>query len=75
MRYFFHIRDGVGLIRDEEGMELPDIAAAHREALASARDVMLEDVKAAMSPVARWVEITDAQDRVLASIAVREIGH
>jgi hypothetical protein len=31
-RYFFDIRDGEELDQDEEGMELPDLDAAFREA-------------------------------------------
>jgi len=73
MRYFFHIRDGRGLIRDEEGTELPNIAAAHHEALGCARDLVLEDIKGAAAPIARWVEIADAQDRVFAPVSVLEV--
>ena len=45
MRYFFHIRDLDGRISDEEGSELPDMAAARDEARATARDLAMEDLK------------------------------
>ncbi len=32
-RYYFHIRDGNNLIRDEEGTELPSLEAARAEAI------------------------------------------
>ena len=32
-RYYFHIRDGNNLIRDEEGIELPSLEAARAEAI------------------------------------------
>ena len=35
-RYFFHLRDDEELIRDEEGADLPDLAAARKEAALSA---------------------------------------
>jgi hypothetical protein len=39
MRYFLHIEDGLERIVDEEGSELPDLAAAREEALVSARQL------------------------------------
>jgi len=39
-RYFFHIRDGDSLVLDEDGCELPNLAAAKREALQSAGDLL-----------------------------------
>jgi hypothetical protein len=41
-RYFFHIRDGRTLIRDEEGMECRTMAAVLDEARASLRDIASE---------------------------------
>src|SRR3569832_3033878 len=38
-RYFFHIRDPVGLIKDTEGLELPSVRRAIEEAEASARSI------------------------------------
>jgi uncharacterized protein DUF6894 len=38
-RYFFDIRDGEELIPDEEGMELPDLDAAFREAARSLAEI------------------------------------
>jgi hypothetical protein len=38
-RYFFDIRDGDELIADEEGMDLPDLEAAFREAARSLADI------------------------------------
>ena len=32
-RYFFHVRDGAGIARDSEGIELPDLDAARRTAV------------------------------------------
>jgi hypothetical protein len=38
-RYFFDIRDGEELIADEEGMDLPDLEAAFREAARSLAEI------------------------------------
>jgi len=37
-RFYFHIRTGDNLVRDDEGMECRDLRAACAEAHASARD-------------------------------------
>ena len=42
--YFFHIRDDDRLIRDEEGLDLPDISAARKEAALSARNMVAEAI-------------------------------
>jgi hypothetical protein len=38
-RYFFHIRDPAGMIRDTEGLELPSLRSAVIEADASAASI------------------------------------
>jgi hypothetical protein len=38
-RFFLHIDDGTQRIEDEEGSELPDLAAAREEALVAARQL------------------------------------
>ena len=38
-RYFFHARSDKGLTRDEEGVNLPDVEAAHAEALKAAEQM------------------------------------
>jgi uncharacterized heparinase superfamily protein len=37
--------NGLGLTRDEEGAELPDIDSARREAIRQARPIMAEEVR------------------------------
>lgn len=44
-QYYFDVRDSRGLVRDEEGMELPDRAQAEREAFLALVEMskLLED--------------------------------
>lgn len=42
--YYFHLHNGVGLIRDEEGRDLPDIDSARDEAIRGARALLADDV-------------------------------
>ena len=74
MRYFFHIRDLDGRIRDEEGSELPDMAAARREARATARDFASEDLKCGGPIIDRSIEIT-AGGAVIETVMVHDVTH
>ena len=58
----FNIRDSLGLIRDEEGSELGGITAARQEAVASAQDFAMDDLRysffadaSALSASAAWL--------------------
>ncbi|MDP9413319.1 MAG: hypothetical protein M3Q08_04345 [Pseudomonadota bacterium] len=46
MRYYFDVVDGHGTAEDEDGLELADAEAAREEALAGARGILAEEVKA-----------------------------
>lgn len=71
-RYYFHIRHGDELIRDEEGTDLPDPAAAHAEALASARDLALDEIRRHSRVDGRIIEIVSEFGDTIDSVAVRE---
>jgi hypothetical protein len=75
MRYFFHIRDGDRLVRDEEGTDLPNMDAARAEARASARDLMMEDLKSLRKKEKRWLEIANENGRVIETISIRDVLH
>ena len=40
--YYFHVRHGHGFVEDQEGIELPDVAAAYSEAVRSAVEFLAE---------------------------------
>ncbi len=65
--YQFHIRDQHGLILDEDGMELPNVLAALREAMRSA-DEFLNDASA---PTDMAFEITDEAGRLVLTLPIR----
>ena len=72
MRYFFHIRDCGTLISDDEGTELPDLAAARQEARATARDLAMEDLKCGQMVAERSIEIASV-DEVIEILTVHGI--
>ena len=75
MRYFFNVRDRQGLILDEEGTELRDLAAAQLEAFLSAQDFALEDIKCGGPVLLRQIEIADSDGRILGTMPVADIVH
>jgi hypothetical protein len=75
MRYFFHVHDILGVIRDDEGTELPDLAAARGEAWLSARDIAMEDIKRGGPVMVRRIVIEDDKGTVLGAMPVLDIVH
>lgn len=43
-KFYFHLREGGHVTRDEEGRELPDRRTAHAVAVMNARDIMCGEV-------------------------------
>jgi hypothetical protein len=67
-RYFFHIRDSGDLSRDREGQELVDLAAARREAVCAARELIGERILHGGTIDGRQIEIADETGAVLAVV-------
>ncbi len=65
--YQFHIRDQLGLILDEDGIELPDALAAAREAIQSASEFFAD----ASAPTDMVFEITDEAGRLVLTLPIR----
>jgi hypothetical protein len=45
-RFYLHIKDGTDLIRDQEGIDVPSAAHARAKALASARELWADAIRA-----------------------------
>ena len=57
-RFFFHLYDDT-VVRDEEGVELPDEEAAHANALASARDMACAEVSEGILDLRHRIAVVD----------------
>ncbi len=68
--YRFHIRDASGLIEDEEGIDLPDLASAFRQALHSAREFSAE----APPPADMLFEIADSTGRTVLTVPICDLA-
>ncbi len=64
-RFHLHIHDSGGLSRDEEGLELADLAAARFHALDGIRSMAGEEVRTGMLSLEGRIEITDGAGTVL----------
>lgn len=69
--YFLNIRDGDDLIEDPDGSNLPNIEAACREAIATARDILASKVRAGEVLDGQVFEITDESGVVRATLPLR----
>jgi hypothetical protein len=72
-RYYFHVRKGQHIFRDEEGQELPDSGAANREAINSIREIVGEKILHGGSLNSRTIEIADETGKVVETVSTREV--
>ncbi|MDB5697861.1 MAG: hypothetical protein JWN69_665 [Alphaproteobacteria bacterium] len=66
-RYFFHLFDDI-VLRDEEGIELPDIEAARSEAVRAARDIACQEVQNGKLSLHHRIEVEDEQGRPILTL-------
>ena len=66
--YRFNIHNSFGFIADEEGRELPDLAAARAEGLKGVRSLLAEDVLAGRLDLNGKLDIADEAGEILFTI-------
>jgi hypothetical protein len=71
-RYFFDVINGIGLVEDEEGQDLPGLPAARDVAIAGVRSIICADVAAGFIDLSGRVEVRDADRQPLVCIPFRE---
>lgn len=69
--YFFNIFDDEAAL-DEDGIELPDLAAARHEALEGARDLACEAIHNGHLNLDHYIEVADESGTRLLTITFRE---
>ena len=72
-RYYFHVREGSTLNRDEEGQELANAEAARREAISVNREMLGEKLLHGGSLDSRTVEIADETGHVVDVVNARDV--
>ncbi len=71
--FYFHLWAGDQLIRDEEGLDLPDVSAARHEAVESAREILAAAVRAGQAKVPDAFVILDEAGRTLDTVPLAEV--
>ena len=72
-RFYFNIRDGDALIEDPDGSDLRDLDVARTEALAAAREILANRLRANRILDGQRIEITDAAGDVLATVSLKDV--
>ena len=70
-RYFFNVYDDI-IAGDDEGLELPNEAAARLKALAGARDLIAEQVRHGYFVRSHWIDVANEDGEVLFTIRFGE---
>jgi hypothetical protein len=72
-RFYFHLRQGDQLLPDDEGVDLPDIAAAQREALTAAREIVTEAITSGKQTVPEAFVIADEAGLALDTVPLAAV--
>jgi hypothetical protein len=67
--YLFHVRGGPLETEDEEGIDLPDRAAAYQQALRGARSLIAAEVLEGRLPRAERIEVEDSDGLTILVLA------
>ena len=72
-RFYFNIREGKRLTRDEEGIDLPGLDAATREAEMSGREILADMLRDGTPLDGQAMEISSEEGRVLKHISLKSL--
>ena len=71
-RFYFHLSNDERVL-DEEGLELPSIAAARDAATMCARDILADEIRHGRLPLRETIEVTDAQGEPIFTLCFRDV--
>ena len=71
-RYFFNIGQGDEVLRDEEGVDLPNLDAVREEATEAARQIMSQRVLVGDAPDGQKFVITDETGIIVPEFAFKD---
>ena len=69
--FYFHVYNDIVAI-DEEGLELPDLAAAREQAMESARELVCDGIHKGQLNLDHRIEVEDDQHRNVLTITYRD---
>lgn len=72
-RYFFHIRDRIGVIPDREGEEFPTLDEAKAKARTIARELIAESSKMGTPALNRVFEAMNVEGKILFTLRFSDV--
>jgi len=72
-RFYFHLRAGDQIVPDDEGVDLPNLSAAQREAILAARELLAEAIKSGRPEVPEAFVIADEAGRPLGIVPLAAV--
>jgi hypothetical protein len=70
--YYFHVSNGTGETRDEEGSDLPDVESARVRALVAIRSILGEELHRGLLDFDGSIRITDRDDHPVLEVRFAE---
>ena len=70
-RYYFHVYDDI-IAHDEEGLELPNLAAARLNALRGARSLIADQVSRGYFVLSHWIDVVDEKGESVLTVTFRD---
>ncbi len=70
-RFFFNVDDDI-IAKDDEGLELPSVAAARLEAIRSARELIADQVRHGHFVLSHWIDVVDEHGDPVLTITFRD---
>lgn len=78
-RFYLHVCNGDGFVEDEEGLDLPSLAAARFKAIQGLRDILAGEIRSGVLRRASFIEIEDERHELVMTVpfleAVRETSN
>ena len=71
-RFRFNLYNSTGFVEDEEGRELPDLAAARHEAMNDIRSILSEEITAGRVDLRGRLEIVDELAKLSSTVRFDE---
>jgi hypothetical protein len=71
MRFYIHVKNGVGYLADDEGDDFVDQAAAERAAIHAGADIIADEIRAGAQSVELTLYIEDADHIQVAELPVK----
>jgi hypothetical protein len=71
--FFFHLKQGDEMIADEEGSDLPDLAAVREEALQCAREILAGAIRTGETAVPDAIVVLDEKGRTVDSLRLAAV--